>query len=184
MRIENLKQGQIIKNYKELCNLLDIKPTGGDSKKGQLKELERYLSYHKEGNKFVIDEIFTDVKNKVDLRKEGLNRKSFIKSYKIDKSKDKHLGIYKIQKDNNIYIGSTCLGFRNRFLQHYNNEGGNCFKTYNLLHSNGSFEILFNATENNIQDDELIRMLEEITIKYYKLYTNYNIINGLEYEYK
>ena len=55
MNVENLCEGLIIKNYKELCVLLGIKVTGGDSKKSQLKDLERYCKYHKEGNKFIID---------------------------------------------------------------------------------------------------------------------------------
>ena len=68
MNIENLCEGLIIKNYKELCVLLGIKVTGGDSKKSQLKDLERYCKYHKEGNKFIIDEIYSEVKMKVDMR--------------------------------------------------------------------------------------------------------------------
>lgn len=68
MNIEKLYQGQTIKNYKELCLLLDIKPTGGDSKKSQHKELDRYCLYHKEGNKYIIDEIYLNVLEKVDMR--------------------------------------------------------------------------------------------------------------------
>lgn len=68
MNVENLCEGLIIKNYKELCVLLEIKVTGGDSKKSQLKDLERYCKYHKEGNKFIIDEIYSEVKMKVDMR--------------------------------------------------------------------------------------------------------------------
>ena len=60
MRIENLKVNQEIKNYKELCSILEIKPTGGDSKKAQIKELERFIKYHKKGNKFIIDEIYSE----------------------------------------------------------------------------------------------------------------------------
>lgn len=57
MKIENLTQGQIVKNYKELCNLLNIKITTGTAKKAQLKELDQYCEYHKEGNKIIIDSI-------------------------------------------------------------------------------------------------------------------------------
>lgn len=71
MNINNLGKGQIIRNYKELCLLLDIKVEAGNSKKAQLKELERFVKYHKEGNKFIIDEIYSIVKDKVDLRNEG-----------------------------------------------------------------------------------------------------------------
>ena len=71
MNIENLEAGQTIKNYKELCSMLEIKVEAGNSKKAQLKELERFLKYHKEGNKFIIDEIYKEVKEKTDLRNNG-----------------------------------------------------------------------------------------------------------------
>ena len=71
MNIENLCEGLVIKNYKELCRLLEIKVEAGNSKKAQLKELDRFIKYHKEGNKFIIDEIYSIVKDKVDLRNEG-----------------------------------------------------------------------------------------------------------------
>lgn len=58
MNINNLKTGQIIKNYKELCLMLNIKTTTGGSKIKQMEELKLYCNYHKEGNKFIIDEIY------------------------------------------------------------------------------------------------------------------------------
>ena len=71
MNINNLQVGQVVKNYKELCALLGIKVEAGNSKKAQLKELDRFVKYHKEGNKFVIDEIYSIAKDKIDLRNEG-----------------------------------------------------------------------------------------------------------------
>ena len=69
MKIENLKEQMEIKNYKELCNILDIKIKAGNSKKAQLKELERYCTYNKDGNKFIIKEIYKDPKQKEDGRR-------------------------------------------------------------------------------------------------------------------
>jgi hypothetical protein len=69
MKIENLKIGQEIKNYKVLCELLEIVPSAGNTKKAQFKELDTYCSYHKEGNKFIIDEIYESIQEKEDLRK-------------------------------------------------------------------------------------------------------------------
>lgn len=71
MKIENLQENMVIKNYKELCSLLEIKPTGGDSKKAQLKELETYVNYDKQGYKFVIKEIYKEQKVKEDRRVGG-----------------------------------------------------------------------------------------------------------------
>lgn len=73
MKIENLKSGMFLKNYKELCKVLEIETTGGNKKQSQLKELERHVKYHKEGNRFVIDEIYKEVKEKMDKRFDGNN---------------------------------------------------------------------------------------------------------------
>ena len=58
MKIENLKEGMVIMNYKELCCLLEVEPTTSNSKKAQLKELSRFCSSHKEGQKIIIDAIY------------------------------------------------------------------------------------------------------------------------------
>lgn len=106
MEIKNFKIGQVIKNYKELCTLLNEKVKGGDSKKSQLKELERYISYHKDGNKFVIDEIFQDPKEKQDNR---INNKGKSAEY-IDDLELRLLGEFLTKgKDNNLTIGKSVL---------------------------------------------------------------------------
>lgn len=57
MNIANLYEGQRFKSYRQLCEALEIKPTGGKSKIYHLKELERWIAYHREGNAYVIDTI-------------------------------------------------------------------------------------------------------------------------------
>ena len=47
MNIDNLHEGQVFKNYKELCATLEIKPAGGDSKVAQFKDLDTYCKNHK-----------------------------------------------------------------------------------------------------------------------------------------
>ncbi|WP_315112965.1 hypothetical protein [Clostridium intestinale] len=68
MKVGNLKVAQRVKDYKKMCTLLEEKIKGGDSKKAQLKEWERYFKYHKDGNAFVIDEIYKSPKDKEDNR--------------------------------------------------------------------------------------------------------------------
>lgn len=70
MKIENLKAGMIIKNYKELCFLLDVTIRDGKSKRLQLQDFERYFKFHKIKNKIVIDEVFDVINEKVDKRKD------------------------------------------------------------------------------------------------------------------
>ena len=72
MNINNLYKGQIIKNYKELCSLIDEKPKTSNSKEAQLKELKRFINYHNEGHKFIIDEVYESPKAKEDKRINGL----------------------------------------------------------------------------------------------------------------
>lgn len=108
MKVENLKNGQVIKNYKELCLVLGIDPkkTGSNPYKAQFKELERYCKYHKEGHKIIIDEIYSKELEKVDKRsnnKGGNNIKyandmeylilSLLNKFKI--SKDEKVGFSK-----------------------------------------------------------------------------------------
>lgn len=96
MNTSKLKKNQVFKNYVELCNFLGIKNTGGKFKILQLKELERFCEYHKEGYKFVIDKVYTKEKEKVDKRKYGNNNKKakctryllldFLSNYDLSKS--------------------------------------------------------------------------------------------------
>lgn len=46
------------KNYKELCVAMEWKPTNGKGKGFQLKDLERFCTYHTQGHKYIIDEVF------------------------------------------------------------------------------------------------------------------------------
>lgn len=52
--------GQVLKNYKELCKALGITEKKSGSKAYQLKEIERYIEYHKQGNKFIITKIYDE----------------------------------------------------------------------------------------------------------------------------
>lgn len=57
MNIKNLKEGMVVKNYKELCELLGIKVADGYTKKKQLEELGYYCEYVKQGHKFIVQKI-------------------------------------------------------------------------------------------------------------------------------
>lgn len=53
-----VREGQVFKNYKELCNYLGEKPTDGNSKKKQLHRWSYLFSWHKDRYKIIIDEVF------------------------------------------------------------------------------------------------------------------------------
>lgn len=83
MNISNLYPGLMLKNYKELCTILDIKPTNSNnSRKAQYKELERYCTYTKQGQKIIIGELFPDPLPKQDNRKEG-NHSKYVEHVKF-----------------------------------------------------------------------------------------------------
>ena len=66
----DFKKGQVIKNYKELCSLLNIDSTkvNGSQKKILLEELERFIAYERDGNKYIITQIYKTPKE--DKKKE------------------------------------------------------------------------------------------------------------------
>lgn len=74
MKIEKLQQGMIFKNYKALCEFLEMPVRDGKSKKLQIAELERFVEFHKVGNKFIIDEVLSVAIEKVDKRKDPMKK--------------------------------------------------------------------------------------------------------------
>lgn len=75
MNVNNLRVGQIVKNYKVLCEILGQEIKAGKGRQLQLKEFERYFEYHKDGQKFIIDCIYDEPLQKIDKRSEGNNSK-------------------------------------------------------------------------------------------------------------
>ena len=177
MKIENLEVGMILKSYRHLCEVLEEPIKSGNSKIRQMKELERYLEYHKEGNKLIIDNIFDIEKEKIDNRVNGNN---FIncEQFNIPRKDRNNTGIYYILRDKDIYIGSTCAGFRDRFIRHFRGQDKVMRYTYDLLHSGGYFNILLDMT--GIEDEVLIRQVEQEFILYLINNDNYNVLNKNE----
>lgn len=85
MNIDKVYAGKTFKNYNVLCEELgwEVKK-GTDSRKAQIKELERYCKFHKEGNKFYIDEVYNEALPKQDGRgksKGSRNNNSVYRDY-------------------------------------------------------------------------------------------------------
>ena len=64
----NLEVGQVFKNYKAICEWLGVEPTKGKGRQYHIKEFERYCTYHKEGQKFIVDIVYDECQEKVDNR--------------------------------------------------------------------------------------------------------------------
>lgn len=69
---------QEIKNYKELCKILDLPEVGGKQKQLQLNNLSRFCLLDKKGVKYIVKEIYENPMEKQDKRAAG-NRAVFVK---------------------------------------------------------------------------------------------------------
>jgi len=175
MDISKLKKYMIIPNYRKLCELLNLKVASGNSKMSQLKELERYFKYRKEGNKFIIEEIYTDILEKINARKDtkGNNRIEF-PNFIISKEDENKIRVYKIVLNNNIYIGSTIKGFRERFRAHHIKDNP-VPHIFDMFEDGATFDIV-EVCERMIEPE--IRALENKYINKYKTDSKWNLINS------
>lgn len=103
MKINNLKVGQVIKNYKELCEILDIesKKSGSNSHKAQHKEFNRYFEFEKQGHKYIIKNIHDKPKDKIDNRSNNIGGNNTVFADDIEKL---ILNILASSKDDTITI--------------------------------------------------------------------------------
>ena len=58
INIANLSIGSVIKNYKELCGILEEKVLDGKSRRLQIENWKRYFDFERQGNKYIIKEIY------------------------------------------------------------------------------------------------------------------------------
>lgn len=68
MKIDNLYEGQVFKNYRILCEELEMPIRTSNAKKAQLKELGRFCSMIKEGHEIIIEDVFDVPLPKIDGR--------------------------------------------------------------------------------------------------------------------
>lgn len=59
---EKFYSGLVIKNYNELCSMLNLSNNGGTQKVANLKKIQRFCSYDKNGYKFIIKEVYDEPK--------------------------------------------------------------------------------------------------------------------------
>lgn len=92
-------------------------------------------------------------------------------NYLIQENDNNGMGVYKIQLNNMVYIGSTINGFRKRYVQHVKNREGFMPHTQKMLEDGATFEIIWKA--ENDESEEQIRNMEQ---KYINEYT----VNGFD----
>ena len=173
-----LEIGMIVKNYKELCNLLNENPKTGNSKNAQLKEWQRYFEFERPKYKqsYIILDIYDEPLDKEDNRKSGnytvygnensAKYQEIKKYFKVLAAYINNPGVYKIENDQYIYIGSTTKSFAKRFSQHYHNYSNQHEKTQNILLNNGVFTCLQSFPPGT--KEKIIRQAEGKYISEYK----------------
>ncbi|PJI07660.1 MULTISPECIES: hypothetical protein [Clostridium] len=111
MNLGDLELNKKYKNYKIICGALEEPIKTGKSKQLQLKEWTRYFNYIKEGNGFLITEIYNVPKEKIDNRgkSEGshANNSKFAKY--IDSLLEQFLYNQKKNDINTLHITNNCL---------------------------------------------------------------------------
>lgn len=68
MRVDKLYEGQIFKNYRDLCDTLEIDYKRGLSKTYQLEDIYRYCVLHKKGHSLTVTEVFEEPVPKIEKR--------------------------------------------------------------------------------------------------------------------
>lgn len=65
MKIENLTVGTTYKNWKALCEVLEVEPKpSGNSRDAQAKDFKQYFNWEKQGQKITVTEIYNTVQER------------------------------------------------------------------------------------------------------------------------
>lgn len=177
MKIENISEGQIIRNYKALCSELEVPIEAGNSKKAQLKEWERYFSYVKQGNKFIITDIFEAPKEKIDGRgkSEGSRGNSSVYGKYLQlliadllvRQEEKHISISQTQLLNVMNMVNRNYGECSRRVKElasmYRIEPYIIYDFYNT--SNGNFRSAVETALKNLHNKRLLWYKDIIKVK-------------------
>lgn len=153
--------------YKKMCEILHIEPKTGNTKISQIKDISRYYKIIKEKTKFTIEE-----KYDVPLENENI-RNMKLKWLNEDEKYEKHGVYYILDEFDNLYIGSTIISFKRRYLGHRANK--NVCESKYIMCNNHNFDVLYDMSD--IKDEELIRLCEKELIEWFKENTDYNIVN-------
>lgn len=98
-------------------------------------------------------------------------RKDF-PNFAVEEEYDNSIGVYVIALENQIYIGSTTVGFRKRFKQHNNKD--NKLRTKEMLAQGAVFNILQICDG---MDEVSIRRLEQQWIEEYRNNPEWTVVN-------
>ncbi|MBP3707077.1 MAG: hypothetical protein J6J36_00470 [Clostridia bacterium] len=130
MNLNNVKDGDIFKNWKEFCNAVEIECKKSNNRKGDERKLSALCEWHKEGQKVIIDRIYDIPQEVKDGRKNNRGSSNQVSKYEnilTKKERKKEFDGYYVYahyiSDEVVYIGKGC---RDRILssmyQRFNKE--------------------------------------------------------------
>jgi hypothetical protein len=168
ININNISEGQIIKNYKMLCAELGIEMKKGGSRKLQLEDLKRYFDYLKDGHSFIIKEIYDAPIEKIDGRgkSEGSRGNNSVYGENIQfliadllvRQEEKHISISRTQLLNVLNMVNRNYGKCSQRVKElasmYHIEPYIIYDFYNT--SNGNFRSAVETALKNLHDKRLL----------------------------
>lgn len=163
-----MNEEEIILSTKEICDFLQVTRENFRKMKsrGRLEKRLEDIGYK------LINSQKNGRNTNYTIRKVGEPKVKF-PNLLIEEQYYESIGVYKIVLNNEIYIGSTISGFKNRFLSH---RGiGNRLKTRKMLLEQGAtFEIL--QICDDMSENE-IRHIEQQWIEEYRNNPDWEVIN-------
>src|SRR5688572_12334097 len=81
--ISKIKKGDRISNYRKMCELMGEPVLTSDSKTAQIKRWETVMKLKREGNAFIVEEIYAVPLSKEDKRKLNKSRGIYFEHIKI-----------------------------------------------------------------------------------------------------
>lgn len=178
---DELWDGRVFKNYRDLCRQLNWKICvhGDNSYQAQFKALSAVCRWRKDvdangkklSNRIIIEEVYSKPLPIEDGRK-NVGFKVESDNYRVPIEHSKSKGIYRIICGNEVYIGSTRRGFRRRFIEHLNS--GIQPATKDLLDRGGLFELV--EVMNDSSREEVL-MREDYYIELYSKDSSYVVVN-------
>lgn len=188
MDVSKLQVGQVY-TYEQLCELTGEEYKKGTSKKCQLEGMgehgfHRFMKLEKVGHgKYQVKEIYETPFNVIDRRQYGnVKGKHWINNqlksnpcFNVAEEDAVLPGVYKIENNEYIYIGSTTRQLSTRFSEHFNNNGNMHQNTHDILMDNGVFTCLESFDKST--EECKIRERELYYILYYRNNSDKIIIN-------
>ena len=168
--VVNMLELGMYKNWKELCDKVGWKTTGGTYKQARLKELDTICKYHKEGNKIVITEVFGELSMEEDKRaNNGNNGHSTSKYTMIDTLIHNQLyGFERILTKNQIIQAIGISIDKDDIIKACNNVN-----EYTI----DDFMEVYNSIVYKLIDTSLDRMNNNNVIEYSKVIVTDNVIS-------